>query len=128
MLGDQPFYANLPVRDVATARRFYEGVLGITPTRVSATQVVYRSGGSKFSIDPTAGAGAATHTLGTFIVSDIDAEASALRARGVTFDEYDLPGLKTEHGIATFGPDRVAWFKDPDGNVLALTEEGTSTD
>ena len=128
MLRDRPFYANVPVADVAVARQFYEGALGIAAVRVSETEVVYRSGGAKFSIYPTSGAGKATHTLGAFIVDDIEAEVAALRAKGVTFDEYDLPGLKTEHGIATFGPDRVAWFKDPDGNILALTEEGTPTD
>ena len=71
----------------------------------------------------TEAAGLARHTLGSFVVDDIQATTNALRAHGVTFEAYDLPGLKTVDGIARLGPDAVAWFKDPDGNILSLTQE-----
>jgi hypothetical protein len=67
------------------------------------------------------GAGKSEHTIGTFLVKDMDPIVAGLRERGFDFIDYDLPGLKTEDGIASFGYDRVAWFKDPYGNILALT-------
>jgi len=123
MLGDTPFGANIPVRNVEDARRFYEGILGATPVRVQEAEIIYRAGNTRFGIYQTEAAGRAEHTLGTFSgVEDIEATVSELRSRGVTFQEYDLPGFKTVDGIAQFGPERVAWFKDPDGNILSIDD------
>jgi catechol 2,3-dioxygenase-like lactoylglutathione lyase family enzyme len=60
--------------------------------------------------------------VAAFVVDDVDAAVAGLRERGVVFEEYDLPGLRTEGGIATLGPVRAAWFKDPDGNILAVEQ------
>jgi len=123
MLGDTPFGAVIPVRNVDDARRFYEGVLGVTPVRVQEREILFRSGTTYFGIYQSDGAGKAEHTLGTFSgVEDIEATVAELRNRGVTFEEYDLPGLKTVDGIAQFGPEKVAWFKDPDGNILSIDD------
>ena len=65
-------------------------------------------------------AGTAEHTLAHFIVADLDATVQELRGRGVTFEEYDLPEIRTVDGIATFDDFRAAWFRDPDGNIIAL--------
>jgi len=123
MLGDTPFGANIPVRSVEDARGFYEGVLGATPVRVQETEIIYRAGNTLFGTYQTESAGKAEHTLGTFSgVQDIEATVSELRSSGVTFLDYDLPGLKTVDGIAQFGQEKVAWFKDPDGNILSIDD------
>ena len=126
MLDQMPFFANIPVADIARARAFYEAVLGLRPWRVDDRigEVVYQSGPSRFAVYVSGGAGKSEHTIGTFLVSDMEGAVASLRDQGVVFLDYDLPGLKTEDGIATFGFDRVAWFHDPDGNLLALTQEG----
>ncbi len=123
MLGDVRFGANIPVRNVAIARRFYEDILGVTPIRIQEREIIYRAGDTLFGIYETDAAGKAGHTLGTFSgVDDIEAVVAELRRRGVVFDEYDLPGITTVAGIADFGPEKVAWFRDPDGNLLSIDD------
>jgi len=123
VLSDSPFGATIPSGDLPRSRRFYEQVLGLVPARDLEGEVVYRAGNTVFDVYPSQHAGSAQHTLGSFVVRDIRAAVDGLRARGVTFEEYDLPGLKTVDGVAQVGPDRVAWFRDPDGNILSLTQE-----
>jgi len=122
MLTNAPFYATIPTKDLQRARDFYEHVLGVTPERELERETVYRAGASLFDVYLTEAAGSARHTLGSFIVENIEAEVAELRNRGVSFEEYDLPGLKTVNGVVQLGPDKVAWFKDPDGNILSLTQ------
>jgi catechol 2,3-dioxygenase-like lactoylglutathione lyase family enzyme len=123
---DQPaewtFNASIPAKDLDGTRRFYEDVLGLEVFREDPGGITYRSGDSVFVLYPTQFAGTAQHTLGGFLVKDIEAAVADLRGKGVTFEEYDMPGLKTENGIAPLGPDRVAWFKDPEGNILSLAQ------
>ena len=123
VLTETPLYATIPTADLARARRFYQGMLGLRPHRDLGPEVVYRAGSTYLDVYVTESAGSARHTLGSFVVQDIQATTKALRARGVMFEAYDLPGLKTIDGIAQLGPDKVAWFKDPDGNILSLTQE-----
>lgn len=123
MLGDVRFGASIPVRSVATARGFYEEVLGVTPIRIQEREIIYRAGDTLFGIYETDAAGKAGHTLGTFSgVDDIDAVVAELRRRGVAFEEYHMPDITTVNGIADFGPERVAWFRDPDGNLLSIDD------
>jgi len=123
MLGQFGFGAAIPVRSVANARQFYEGILGVSPVRIQDREVIYRTGNTKFAIYETEAAGQASHTLGTFSgVSDLESIVTELRGRGVQFEEYDAPGLKTVGGIADFGSERVAWFRDPDGNILSIDD------
>jgi catechol 2,3-dioxygenase-like lactoylglutathione lyase family enzyme len=123
MLGDSPLYAVIPVSDLLDARRFYEEVLGIPPVRESETEILYRAGETRFGVYPSQGAGSAQHTLGSFIVEDIEAMVAELRSRGVVFEEYDEPDLKTVNGVARLGPDEVAFFKAPSGNILSVVQE-----
>jgi catechol 2,3-dioxygenase-like lactoylglutathione lyase family enzyme len=123
MLDDSPLYVVIPVSDLDDARHFYEDVLGIPSVRESETEILYRAGDTRFAVYPSEGAGSARHTLGSFIVEDIETVAAELRSRGVVFEEYDTPELKTVEGIARLGPDKVAFFKDPSGNILALVQE-----
>ena len=84
--------------------------------------IIYTSGDSYFSIYPTEFAGTAQHTLTAFLVQDVEAAVADLRNKGVSFEEYDLPGLKTVNGIAELGGTRGAWFKDPEGNILSVVQ------
>lgn len=122
MLNDYPVYATIATGDMARARAFYEETLGFTAeVEDAAGGIMYRSGGTRFLLYPSAFAGGPQQTVATWVVDDAEAAVDELAAKGVTFEQYDLPGLKTdERGIAEIGPFRGAWFKDPDGNILNL--------
>ena len=124
MLNDKKTYSTIPVIDLGAARRFYEGTLGMQPEMVTEGGVMYGSGGSQFFVYPSR-TRAAGHTQMSWLVPDIKAEVAALKGNGVKFEHYDIPGLEMVDEIAHSGPDVwTAWFKDPDGNVLGLTQIG----
>jgi hypothetical protein len=79
-------------------------------------------GGSRFRLFPSGGSASGSHTQLALVVSDISAQLLALRARGVTFEEYDYPNLKTVDGVADLGYARAAWFKDSEGNLLGIAQ------
>jgi catechol 2,3-dioxygenase-like lactoylglutathione lyase family enzyme len=117
------FCATIPTTDLAKARRFYEDVLGLDVAREHPAGVAFRTGQTYLELYPARAAGTAQHTLGSFEVDDIETAVAALRDRGVTFEEYDLPQLKTVNGIAELpGGVKVAWFKDPEGNILGIVQ------
>jgi len=125
MLGSRRAYATIPATDLDRAKRWYQEKLGLTPVReVADAGVMYQVGeGSGFFLYPTSNAGKAPNTLMSFSAEDIVADVAALKKRGVVFEEYDVPGLKTVNSIATLGNLRGAWFKDSEGNILAIGEE-----
>jgi catechol 2,3-dioxygenase-like lactoylglutathione lyase family enzyme len=112
--------ATLPVTDVARAREFYEGTLGFTVVFEDPGGIMYSVGESMVLVYPSEFGGSNRATAATLEVDDVEAAVADLRSRGVTFEEYDLPDLKTVNGIAETGGFKGAWFKDPDGNILAL--------
>jgi catechol-2,3-dioxygenase len=114
--------ATLPVTDLGRARTFYEKTLGLTAQEENPGGVLYSVGSSPLFVYPSEFAGTNQATAATFEVSDLDSTVSELRGAGVTFEEYDFPGLKTENGIADLEGDRGAWFKDPDGNILSVIQ------
>lgn len=116
--------ANLPAADLARARSFYADTFGLQPVRELEGMLVYRTdGGSMFSVYQTAYAGTAGHTLAQWHVADVEGEVRALQAKGLAFEEYDLPGTQWDNGIATLeGMGKAAWFKDSEGNILCLDE------
>ena len=121
MLADCRVHTTLPTNDVDRLRTWYEGVLGFTPFAERPGAVLYRTTvGSVFAISKGSAMSSGTHTQMAFTVADIDAEVADLRARGVVFEEYETP--RTEGGIATIGAGRAGWFKDPDGNLLAVLQ------
>lgn len=124
MLSDFPIAVSLPVSDVARARQFYEEVLGFQAAQVNEEmgEVEYSSGGVNFFIYATGSAGTNQATAAAWRVSGLDGVMADLGDKGVVFEEYDLPGLKTENGVVTAPNGRAAWFKDPDGNILAVEE------
>jgi catechol 2,3-dioxygenase-like lactoylglutathione lyase family enzyme len=116
------FGTTIPAKDVGRTRRFYEDVLGAQAVTEDPGGIIYRSGDSYFSLYPTQFAGTAQHTLGAFMVRDVEATVAELRGKGVRFEDYDLPGVKTVNGIAELGGTKVAWFKDPEGNILSVVQ------
>ena len=124
--ADWTFSATVPAKDLEGTRRFYEDILGCQIVRESPAGITYRTGDSIFVLFPTQFAGTAQHTLGGFVVGDLAAKIAELRSKGVTFEQYDMPGLKTdENGIADLGGERGAWFKDPEGNIIAVAQRTT---
>jgi catechol 2,3-dioxygenase-like lactoylglutathione lyase family enzyme len=123
MLGSARIGANVPVSSLDEAIAFYEGKLGLPLFERGKEQPYARftgAGETKLGIYESKTAGQAKHTLASFVVDDVRATVDALKANGVIFEEYDLPGMKTENGVATVGDTRVAWLKDPDGNILEI--------
>lgn len=121
MLEKAEIEAKIPVRDVEAARRFYEQTLGFPVVHETPSGISYSSGRGKFATYPTESAGKAEHTLLAFLVDDIEATVDELTTKGVAFEQYDMEGLKTDaRGIADFGTEKGAWFKDLDGNILTV--------
>jgi catechol 2,3-dioxygenase-like lactoylglutathione lyase family enzyme len=124
MLSNSPIIATLPAEDIDRARAWYEEKLGLKPSREQPDGLMYDCGnGTQFLLYPTSFAGSAKNTLAAWTVDDIEAEMSDLRSRGVVFEEYDFPGLKTVDGVADFEGGKGAWFKDSEGSILALNQE-----
>ena len=123
MLGDRDAAATLAVSDLGRARAFYEGTLGLTPVMEDPGAVVYRSGTSAVLVYPSAYAGTNKATAASWTVGDeFDAIVDDLREKGVAFERYDdLPDTTREGDVHLMGEFKSAWFKDPDGNILNLT-------
>jgi predicted enzyme related to lactoylglutathione lyase len=115
-------HATLPAADLHRLRDFYEEKLSLTPSQEMPGALIYGSGPSAFQVYETPNAGSATNTALTWVVDDLDAEMRRLRDAGVTFEDYDQPGLTTEGGVAELDGGRAAWFKDSEGNILCLTQ------
>lgn len=119
--------ANLAVKDLRRARKFYEETLGLKPVHEEGGEVVvYRSGNSTVNVYRSDYAGTNQATAVTWTVGNIEEVVKVLRSRGVTFEHYDMPGMRLEGDIHVSSGVKVAWFKDPDGNILNLisTEDG----
>ncbi|HSS60507.1 MAG TPA: VOC family protein [Candidatus Limnocylindrales bacterium] len=124
MLHESDTYSTLPVTDIERARGFYRDTLGLHEDMVTEGGVMYRSGATRFFVYPSRYR-AAGHTQMSWTVPDIKAAVAALRARGIAFEQFDVPGLEMVDGIAHSGPNVwTAFFKDPDGNLLGLTQIG----
>jgi len=121
---DKPVTAILPVIDMGRARRFYEQQLGLAAGAARPDgKFVYRCGGTEIALFPRPGGTKAEHTALSFRVEDIGAAIRDLEARGVTFADYDLPGLKTVEHVCVLGSEKAAWFQDPEGNILCLHQD-----
>jgi catechol 2,3-dioxygenase-like lactoylglutathione lyase family enzyme len=128
MLEHSDVATRLPVQDLKRARSFYAEKLGLEPIDERPGGLLYRCGKGSFALFLSAGAAAGTHTQMGWEVADIEATVAALRSRGVVFEEYDLPGLKTVNGIAQIAGnypskgtgEKGAWFKDSEGNLVGI--------
>jgi catechol-2,3-dioxygenase len=125
MLSELEVAAVLPAGDLGRAKSFYRDKLGLEPTEEREGELRYRTpGGAAVLVYQTENAGTARNTALLWLTDDIVGEVARLREAGVVFEEYDQPGLKTENGIATTGAERAAWFKDSEGNILCVAQDG----
>jgi predicted enzyme related to lactoylglutathione lyase len=122
MLKAAPIHAYIPVSDLSRARNFYEKTLGLAPKEEYAGGVIYECGGAEVFMYPTRNAGTSKASQAFWQVRDVEAEVAELKARGVVFEEYDMPGIKMKNSIATGGGAKTAWFKDTEGNILAVSQ------
>jgi predicted enzyme related to lactoylglutathione lyase len=124
MLQDFPMYAYIPAKDLARARQFYEATLGLRPAQEHNGGVVYEfAQGTACFLYPTPNAGTSKASQAFWSVDDVDGVIRALKAKGVVFEDYDMPGERTAQGAVIAGGAKAAWFKDSEGNILALIEE-----
>ncbi|MDX1994057.1 MAG: VOC family protein [bacterium] len=124
MLTECPIRMSIPARDIQRAKAFYAEQLGMHPAHETPFGLIYACENTFFTIIQHESAGKMGYSLMTWLTKNLDSEVALLRARGVIFEEYDLPdiGLKTVNGIAELGGDRIAWFKDSEGNLLAVAQ------
>ncbi len=116
-------HATIPASNLARARAWYAEKLGLTADQEEAEALLYRRGEDRlFLLFSSTEAGTARHQLAAWVVEDLEVEVAELRGRGVRFEEYDQPGLRTVNGIAVTPVGKAAWFKDSEGNVLTLTQ------
>jgi predicted enzyme related to lactoylglutathione lyase len=126
MFEDSKVAARIPVQDLQRARSFYAEKLGLEPSEERLGGLLYRCGEGEFGLFESVGAASGDHTQMGWEVEDIEATVEWIRGRGVVFEEYDFPGLRTVNGIAEvrdsegnlFG--KGAWFRDSEGNILGI--------
>ncbi|WP_354172085.1 VOC family protein [Arthrobacter sp. UYEF36] len=124
MLKDSNIMAVLPAKDIYRAMEFYRDKMGIEPAETMEDgSALYRcSQGTSFLVYQTDNAGTAKNTQMGWETDNIEREMEELRGRGVVFEEYDFPGLKTENGIATSDWGKASWFLDSEGNILNISQ------
>jgi catechol 2,3-dioxygenase-like lactoylglutathione lyase family enzyme len=122
MLGQANAIANIPVKNLGAAKKFYEEKLGLQPVAKEGEEVVtYRSGDTTLYVYRSDFAGTSKATTVSWEVGgDVEAEAKALKDKGVAFEHYKMPGLTIKGDVHVADGMKVAWFKDPDGNILSL--------
>jgi len=122
LYGRRP-HPTIPASNLARARAWYAEKLGFTTDQEEAAAILYRQGHDPlFLLFSSPDARTARHQLAAWQVDDLEAEVAELRSRGVEFEEYDQPGLRTVEGIAITPVGKAAWFKDTEGNLLTITQ------
>jgi catechol 2,3-dioxygenase-like lactoylglutathione lyase family enzyme len=122
MLGDKDAAANIAVKDLEVARRFYGDKLGLTQVGSEGAElIVFRSGNSMINVYRSKYAGTNQATALTWVVGDdVESVVKALKAKGISFEQYDMPDITRDGDVHIGGNMKVAWFKDPDGNILNI--------
>ena len=123
MLTHAPMYAYLPATNLARARQFYEDKLGFRPIHPEANGVTYEFAGQTacfLYLTPNAGTSRASQAF--WRVADVDREIAELKSRGIVFEDYPMEGTRSPSGAITAGGAKAAWFKDTEGNILALVQ------
>ncbi|HTM04353.1 MAG TPA: VOC family protein [Vicinamibacterales bacterium] len=119
MLSHKDAVANVAVKDIDVATEFYRNTLGLKPVHQEGRElVVFQSGHSSLNVYQSDYAGTNKATAVTWTVDNIDDEVKSLKSKGVVFEHYDMPGLTREGDVHVGDHMKVAWFKDPDGNIL----------
>jgi catechol-2,3-dioxygenase len=121
MIGDNDAMATIAVKDIQAAQRFYTDTLGLKPLPAAEAEVLnYKSGKSSVLVYKSQYAGTNKATAATWQVSDVEKVVGELKAKGVAFEHYDFPGLTRKGDVHIADKFKTAWFKDPDGNILAI--------
>ena len=124
MLQNSPMYSYIPAKDISRARNFYEDKIGLKPGEEIAGGVVYKFADHTGAfLYPTQNAGTSKASQAFWQVDDVEREVAELKKRGVVFEDYDEPNMKTVNGIMTAGGAKAAWFKDSEGNILAIIQD-----
>jgi catechol 2,3-dioxygenase-like lactoylglutathione lyase family enzyme len=125
VLGDKKAVATVAVNDIGRAKEFYEVTLGLEPAadNEEPSARTYRSGDSEILVYESKYAGSNKATAVTWAVGDVEEAVRDLKAKGVTFEKYDLPGMTRQGDVHVAGSMKAAWFKDPDGNIHALISD-----
>jgi predicted enzyme related to lactoylglutathione lyase len=122
MLRNAPIRAYIPASNITRAREFYEKIVGLQAREEYAGGAIYECEGTVVFMYPTPNAGTSKASQAYWQVDDVEAEVAELRARGVKFEEYDVPGMTMRNGIMTAGGAKTAWFKDTEGNIMAISQ------
>jgi catechol 2,3-dioxygenase-like lactoylglutathione lyase family enzyme len=120
MLDQFQPHATIAVSDIERAKGWYADKLGMTPTSEDAVGAWYDCGGGQFLLFPTPMAGTAKNTVMEWTVDDVMSEVASLTSKGVIFDTFEMEGITWDNGVASMGEHKGAWFKDSEGNVLAI--------
>jgi catechol-2,3-dioxygenase len=121
MLANKEAVATVAVKDLTAAKKFYGDILGLKPTPVPEPEVLnYKSGNSTVLVYKSQFAGTNKATSVTWIVDDVEGMVKDLKAKGIAFEHYDFPGMTRKGDVHIAGKSKAAWFKDPDGNILAV--------
>src|SRR5947208_2534930 len=122
MLSAAPIRAYIPVANLQRARKFYEETVGLDPGAVYGGGVIYKCGDTEVFLYPTSNAGTSKASQAFWQVDDVEAEVTELKRRGVKFEDYDMPGVTMKNSILTGGGAKAAWFKDTEGNIMAVAQ------
>ena len=123
MIGDNDALATIAVKNLKTARKFYEGTLSLRLVHTEGDQAAtYKSGKSQVLVYQSQYAGSNKATAATWMVKDIEGLVKDLKAKGIAFEHYDMPGVTRKGDVHFAGDLKNVWFKDPDGNIIALVE------
>ena len=121
MLGENTVVAMVAVSDLDAGKSFYSETLGLEQVDQNPGGVTYKSGTGLLFVYPAPSAGHNQATSATWDVTDIEGIVEQLKAKGVSFENYEVPGATKDGDVYLMGPMKAAWFKDPDGNILGLS-------
>lgn len=122
MLGDKDVIAVVAVKDMEKAKSFYEGKLGLVQDGTDPDGTIYKSGNTQILVYQSQYAGTNQATSAAWRTGDLASIVEDLKSKGVVFEHYDFPNVKHEGDIHVLGDTKAVWFKDPDGNILAIDE------
>jgi predicted enzyme related to lactoylglutathione lyase len=124
LLGDTNAVANLAVKNLETAKKFYEETVGLKQIDSEGDElIVFKSGNSSINVYRSQYAGTNKATAVTWLLDDVEGAVRLLKAKGVKFEHYDMPGMSRQGDVHICGDMKVAWFKDPDGNILNVVSK-----
>ncbi len=121
MLGDKKVSASVAVSDLAVAKTFYSDKLGLNVVSEFDGGIAYESGGGNMVVYESETAGSSNATVANWEVDNIEEVVKELRAKGITFEHYEFPGAEIQGDVHVMGTMKAAWFKDPDGNILGMS-------